>query len=161
YMFVNLLPTNIGILTSCLRQNGFQVDLFDTTFYKTDEKSLDEMRVEFLQVRKFSLSDFGVRAKTTHYLEDFRKKVEDFKPNLLAVTTVEDTYPQGLALLNAVKDYDIPTIVGGVFPTLSPDYAIRSDLVDMICVGEGEHALIELCERMYKREEYSRIQNLW
>src|SRR5438105_14201612 len=58
YMFVNLLPTNIGILTSCLRQNGFEVDLFDTTFYKTAAKSLDEIRVEHLQLRKFTLSDF-------------------------------------------------------------------------------------------------------
>ena len=31
YSMVNLLPTNIGILTACLRQNGFIVDLFDTT----------------------------------------------------------------------------------------------------------------------------------
>src|SRR5438105_15882515 len=91
YSMVNLLPTNIGILTACLRQNGFQVELFDTTFYKTSEKSLDEMRVEFLQVRKFNLSDFGVRAKETNYLEDFRKKVETFKPHLIGVTAVEDT----------------------------------------------------------------------
>ena len=33
HMMVNLLPTNIGILTACLRQNGFDVELFDTTFY--------------------------------------------------------------------------------------------------------------------------------
>lgn len=161
YMFVNLLPTNIGILTSCLRQNGFQVDLFDTTFYRTDKKSLDEMRVEYLQVRKFTLSDFGVRAKESDYLEDFRKKVLSYKPHLIAVTAVEDTFPQGLNLLRTVEDLNIPTIVGGVFPTLAPEYAIQSDLVDMICVGEGEHALIELCEKMSRGEDYSTIQNLW
>ena len=39
YSMVNLLPTNIGILTACLKQNGFIVDLFDTTFYRTAEKN--------------------------------------------------------------------------------------------------------------------------
>src|SRR3989338_6573767 len=53
HMMVNLLPTNIGILTACLRQNGFHVELFDTTFYKTAERSPDEIRVETLQLRKF------------------------------------------------------------------------------------------------------------
>ena len=41
YSMVNLLPTNIGILTACLRQNGFIVDLFDTTYYRTSEKTSD------------------------------------------------------------------------------------------------------------------------
>ena len=63
YSMVNLLPTNIGILTACLRQNGFIVDLFDTTFYRTSEKTLDEIRVENLQVRKFNLGEFGVSFK--------------------------------------------------------------------------------------------------
>ena len=59
YSMVNLLPTNIGILTACLKQNGFTVDLFDTTYYRTAEKTLDEIRVETLQVRKFDLSEMG------------------------------------------------------------------------------------------------------
>src|SRR5229473_2637504 len=75
YSMVNLLPTNIGILTACLRQNGFVVDLFDTTFYRTSEKTIDEVRVENLQVRKFNLEDFGVRFKAGDYIEDFKKKV--------------------------------------------------------------------------------------
>src|SRR5712691_694733 len=69
YSMVNLLPTNIGILTACLRQNGFIVDLFDTTFYRTAERTLDEIRIENLQVRKFSLEDVGVHFKPTHYMD--------------------------------------------------------------------------------------------
>src|SRR5712691_9788349 len=72
YSMVNLLPTNIGILTACLKQNGFIVDLFDTTFYRTAEKTLDEVKVELLQVRKFNLEDVGVRFKTTDYIDDFK-----------------------------------------------------------------------------------------
>lgn len=161
YAMVNLLPTNIGILTACLRQNGFQVGLFDTTFYRTAPKTLDEIRVENLQVRKFSLEDFGVRFKEAHYRDDFVKKVHEFKPDLIGVTCVEDTWPQGRELIEAVRDYPAPVIVGGVFPTLSPDIVFSHPDVDMICQGEGEHAIIELATKLMKGEDYSSIQNLW
>ena len=82
YSMVNLLPTNIGILTSCLRQNGFEVELFDTTYYRTSEKTLDEQRVETLRVRKFDLSEMGVHFKPGNYLDDFKEKVAQFQPDL-------------------------------------------------------------------------------
>ena len=161
YSMVNLLPTNIGILTACLRQNGFVVDLFDTTFYRTSEKTLDEIRVETLQVRKFDLEEFGVRFKPGTFIEDFQKKVAGFQPNLIAVTAVEDTWPQARKMLESVSDYPAPVIVGGVFPTLASDVPIAHPDVDMICVGEGEHAIIELANKLNDGDDYSRIRNLW
>lgn len=161
YSMVNLLPTNIGILTACLRQNGFIVDLFDTTFYRTSEKTLDEIRVENLQVRKFSLEDMGVHFKPGNYIEDFKKKVAEFKPDLLGFTVVEDTWPQARTLIESVRDYPAPVIVGGVFPTLAPEVPIAHPDVDMICVGEGEYAIIELATHLMDRRDHSTIQNLW
>jgi len=161
YSMVNLLPTNIGILTACLRRNGFEVGLFDTTFYRTSEKTLDEIRVENLQVRKFNLEDFGVCFKPGNYLEDFRRKVAEFQPDLIGVTVVEDTWPQAKRLIEAVRDYPAPVIVGGVFPTLAPDIPMRSPDVDMICVGEGEYAIIELATRLWRGQDHSTVSNLW
>ena len=161
YSMVNLLPTNIGILTACLKQNGFEVDLFDTTFYRTSERTLDEVRVETLQVRKFDLEEMGVRFKPGDFVDDFKKKVAEYQPNLIAVTAVEDTWPQARAMIESVNDNPIPVIVGGVFPTLASDVPIGHPDVDMICVGEGEHAIIELATKLMNGEDYSRINNLW
>jgi anaerobic magnesium-protoporphyrin IX monomethyl ester cyclase len=161
YSMVNLLPTNIGILTACLKQNGFDVDLFDTTFYRTSERTLDEVRVETLQVRKFDLEEMGVRFKPGNFVDDFKKKVADFQPNLIAVTAVEDTWPQARSMIESVNDNSIPVIVGGVFPTLASDVPIAHPDVDMICVGEGEHAIIELATKLMNDEDHSRIMNLW
>jgi radical SAM superfamily enzyme YgiQ (UPF0313 family) len=161
YSMVNLLPTNIGILTACLRQNGFIVDLFDTTFYRTADKTLDEIRVESLQVRKFDLSEMGVEFKVGTYVDDFKKKVAEYQPDLIAVTAVEDTWPQAREMIASVSDHPALVIVGGVFPTLASDVPIAHPDVDMICVGEGEHAIIELATKLYNKEDYSRIPNLW
>ena len=31
----------------------------------------------------------------------------------------------------------------------------------MVCIGEGEHALSELCKRMDNNQDYSNIPGLW
>jgi anaerobic magnesium-protoporphyrin IX monomethyl ester cyclase len=161
YMFVNLLPTNIGILNACLLQAGFKTGLFDTTFYRTAARSLDEIRVENLQLRKFSLSDFGVHEKPNDYVADFKKKVAEFKPHLIAFTVVEDTWRQAQTLIESVRETGIPVIVGGVFATLAPEVIARHADVDIVCVGEGEWALVELCQRMHAGKEYANVRNLW
>ena len=121
YSMVNLLPTNIGILTACLKQNGFDVDLFDTTFYRTSERTLDEVRVETLQVRKFDLEEMGVRFKPGNYVDDFKKKVAEYQPDLIAVTAVEDTWPQAKTLLEPItlafalsRTLQVPVVWQGV-----------------------------------------------
>lgn len=161
HMMVNLLPTNIGILTTCLRQNGFEVGLFDTTYYRTAERTPDEIRVENLQVRKFNLEEFGITFKPNHYLDDFEQKVRDFKPDLIGYSVVEDTWPQAVLMMERVQHLRIPTIVGGVLSTLAPEHVSKHPCVDMLCVGEGEHALIDLCYKMWRKEDYSTVQNLW
>jgi anaerobic magnesium-protoporphyrin IX monomethyl ester cyclase len=162
YMMVNLLPTNIGVLTACLKQHGYDVDLFDTTFYRTAEKSLDEIRVENLQLRKFSLEDVGIKYKTTTAEEDLVKKIREYKPDLIGVTTVEDTWPQALRLIDAIPEADLkPIIVGGVFPTFAPEAVINEPRVNYVCVGEGEEAIVEVCRALEKGDQPHSVKNIW
>ncbi|UCD54979.1 MAG: B12-binding domain-containing radical SAM protein [Candidatus Omnitrophota bacterium] len=160
-MMSTLVPIHISLLSSCLKQEGFQTDLFDTTYYKTEEISFDEKKVELLQVKKFNLEEQGVKYKETDMYEDLIKKVKDYKPDLIAITLVEDTYELGLSLLNAIKDFDIPVIAGGVFVTFSPEKTITNENIDMICIGEGEETLVELCDKMRKGQDYPMVKNLW
>ncbi len=162
YMMVNLLPQNIGLLTACLLREGYPVDLFDTTFYKTAEKSIDEIRTENLQFRKFSLEEVGIFYKKNPVEIDFLKKVQTFKPDLIAMTTVEDTWPQVQLLLSVLDQKNCSkTIIGGVFPTLAPNVVLSEEKVDYICVGEGEEALIEVCQALEKGDEPIHVKNIW
>jgi len=62
-MLQNLIPINISILSACLKEGGFNVEVFDTTFYKTEDESGDEIRVRNLQLRPFDLGQYGIRIK--------------------------------------------------------------------------------------------------
>lgn len=158
---VNLLPSNLSILSACLKNAGFTVGLFDTTFYKIEEESVDEKRVDFLQLRPFDYSELGITYKATDVYDDFVTKVEQFSPDLIAVTIVEDTYDLALRLLKTVSHLDIPVIAGGVHVILSPDPVLMNDEIDMICYGEGEEALVELCKRMASGLPFDNIKNIW
>lgn len=156
-----LVPINISLLSSCLREQGFSYDLFDTTFYKTEEISFEDKKVELLQIKPFSWEASGVFYLSSDIFKDLEKKVKDYKPDLIAITLVEDTFELGMSLLDSIKEYNALVIAGGVFVTFSPDIVIRNKNVDMICVGEGEEALVELCERMNGKRPYTDIPNLW
>ncbi len=160
-MMSTLIPIHIPLLSSCLKKEGFSVDLFDTTYYKTEEISFDERKVELLQIKKFNLEKCGVTYKETDMYEDLVRKVSEFKPDLIAISIVEDTYQLSLSLLEAIKDFDIPVIAGGVFATFSPEDLISNENIDMICIGEGEEALVELCNKLRVGRDYLEIENLW
>ncbi|MFH1395323.1 MAG: cobalamin-dependent protein, partial [Candidatus Omnitrophota bacterium] len=160
-MMATLVPIHLSLLSACLRAKSFEVDLFDTTYYKTEEVNFEQKKVELLQIKPFNLNDKGVGFKQTDIYEDLRKKVAEYKPDLIGITMVEDTYDLSRSLLESIKSFDVPVIAGGVFVTFSPEEVISNETVDMVCVGEGEEALVELCEKMSKGEEYSDIKNLW
>lgn len=52
-------------------------------------------------------------------------------------------------------------IVGGIFATFAPEEIIAEDCVDMVCVGEGEYALVELCTKMEEKQDITSVQNMW
>ena len=160
-MMATLVPIHISLLSSCLKEKGFRVDLFDTTYYETEEISFEQKKVDLLQIKPFDWSRKGVGFKKTDMYQDLAKKVADYRPDLIGITIVEDTYNLSLSLLKSIKEFDIPVIAGGVFVTFSPDEVIANDTIDIVCIGEGEETLVELCEKMHRNENYSTIKNLW
>ena len=161
-MLVSLLPNNIALLSACLKESGIDVKVFDTTLYQTEEKSNDELRVDRLQVRKFNINDAGIKLKKENIFTDFNKLVEEYKPNLVGVSVVDDTVELGLKLIESADIYGkIPTIFGGVNAMLNSTKLIKNKYVDMICMGEGEHVLVEVCKELKKGFDWkSRIKSI-
>jgi hypothetical protein len=156
----NLMPVSISSLSGALKRRGFDVKLFDTTFYSWTKDAGGE-RCGSLQVAQFNYGDVGVTFKQTDVYSDFIQLVTDYKPSLVALSTVEPTHLFGLDLLSRIRHLDIPTIVGGVHTIFSPDSVIAEPCVDMICLGEGEQCLVNLCEKMARGEDHTRTDGIW
>ncbi len=157
-----LLPVGLSLISACLKEKGIQVKLFDTTFYKTAKETGDEARAKNLQVRKTNREEFGLVYKDTDLLDDLKDMVEDFNPNIIGLSCIECTYELGIDMLRDIrKYYTVPMIVGGIFATFAPAEIIAEDCVDMVCVGEGEYALVELCTKIREDQDITSVQNMW
>ena len=117
-----LIPPNLSIMSAFLRDAGFQVKLFDTTFYKTRESTGDDARVNTLQVKETNFEDLGIYLNKTDMYDDFIKIVNEYNPDLVGLSAVSLTYPFGINFLRRLKEErrNIPTIVGGIHATISP-----------------------------------------
>jgi anaerobic magnesium-protoporphyrin IX monomethyl ester cyclase len=163
---MNMLPPAIALFSSLLKERGHKVDLFDATYYQTNHGiNSDGTKAERLNVVPFNLEEKGIKMRDADWRVDIIEKVQSFEPDLIALSTTEDMWLLGVRLLEEMGGYitrhKIPVIAGGVFPTFAPDLVIKHRLVDMVCVGEGENSLVDLCERLDKGNSYSDVTNLW
>jgi len=157
-----LVPNAISILTAALKKDGFKnIELFDTTFYEAKGESYDEERVEMAHLPSFDFKDRDIEPKKTDMFQDFVKKVNDFKFDIIFASIVEDTFPIFLKFMDMIKEKKIPCLAGGVFPSSVPERVIKLDCVDYVCRGEGEDALVELANALEEKKDPSNIQNLW
>jgi anaerobic magnesium-protoporphyrin IX monomethyl ester cyclase len=164
YFGMNMLPPAISLLSAVLKKEGHQVELFDTTYYHEDAfgSDSDGTKVERLNVMPF---ENKVKMKETDWREDIRAKVNSYQPDLIAMSTTEDMWELGVAIIEQIENYirkkKVPVLTGGVFSTFAPEIAIKHPLVSLVCVGEGENAIRILCERIEKGQSFSDVTNLW
>lgn len=157
-----LIPSiAVGLFTRIFKEQGYQVELFETTHYLSEENSSSEMRAKILNVREFNVTeDLGITIKDD-MMGDFRRKVESFKPDFMIFSVVEDAYHQTLNLLRQVIDLNIPHLVGGVFPTNAPDKCMEAEEIRVIGLGEGENSVVEMAEAVRQGLPLNNILGTW
>jgi anaerobic magnesium-protoporphyrin IX monomethyl ester cyclase len=163
---MNMLPPAIALFSALLKKEGHDVKIFDTTYYQTDHGiDSDGSKIQTLSVVPFDMKEKGIRLKSSDWKKDLDDLIKDYNPQLLALSTTEDMWELGLKILDNIKDFkiknNVPCIAGGVFPTFAPDICIKEETIDMVCVGEGENALIDLCKKILNKEDYSDLTNCW
>lgn len=160
-MMDNLIPVGASSVIGSLKDSGIEVELFDTTFYKTEDRSPDEVRVDNLQVAPFDYTSVGISIKERGILDDFRAQVIKFRPDVIMISMVEATYEQGLMLLGSIRHIRPYVVAGGVFAVLSPNDIIANPLIDAVCVGEGEDAAVEFCRKFAIGEDFTTVPGMW
>lgn len=152
------MPTGVALLSAMLKKEGFTVALFDCTFYKNPLTA--NYPFYHSALRPVNWTEKEVQFYETDLVADFQKKVDEFKPDLLAVSVVENTYGIGRHLVQSLRQ-KIPTVFGGVFATFAPEKIIREPRIDYVCRGEGEAALVDLCTRLCRGLPVKEIPNFW
>ena len=94
--------------------------------------------------------------------KDILESIRNFKPDLLGFPAYTGTHHTSFQLAEYIRKHmNILTIFGGPHVTLFPEESIREDCLDIICLGEGEEALVELLDALKNKSDHSQIKNLW
>ena len=168
---MNMLTPAIALFSSILKKKGHEVELFDTTYYPISETIGFDMdqgqrKMDKLEVVPYDFASRGVKIKESNWRQDINIKLNLFKPDLIAMCETESIWDLGETILDEIKEYKIknkvPVVVGGGLATFSPDLVAKNPHVDLVCVGEGENALIDLCEKIQNKEtDFTDITNCW
>ena len=80
--------------------------------------------------------------------------------DLIGITLMTNFYAAAVQITEKVKSgVKAPVIWGGVHATIRPEESLEH--ADMVCVGDGEEAVLELVTRMQNAESYRDVRNIW
>jgi len=90
----------------------------------------------------------------------FRGLVRELKPDLAGFSLMTPHFPATVQMTRIVRENSRAQVLwGGIHPTVCPEECIAH--ADMICRGEGEHALLDVARALRDGEPVRGIANLW
>ena len=128
----NHIPYPEGILTAVLRKNGFTVNHIDAnTNNYTEQELYEELKEKVGRV-------VGISALSVEYRDSVHKTMGIIKK----------------------ADPDVKTVLGGVYPSISPEVAKEDENIDFIVVSEGEERLLKLMNALKNKTNFNGIDGL-
>lgn len=94
---------------------------------------------------------------------EFEHRLETSDPDLIAFSCTTHMYPFVQQYASRTKKCfpQVLTVCGGVHPTLNPQQVISDPNIDIVCMGEGEDVLTELCNCLQRSKDFTKVRNLW
>jgi radical SAM superfamily enzyme YgiQ (UPF0313 family) len=133
------------------------------TLISTESIALNGLRTisSYLQKNLFdvtliSLATFN-DSFSTETLEDVRRLSEGSL--LICLSCMSITSKKSIQVIKYLKLAGIPIAWGGIHATLNPKECIKH--ADIVCVGEGEEAVLELATALKNGKRITNIKNLW
>lgn len=123
----------LASISAVLKQNGHFTKLFHIKEFLTPAQFIDIYEAEY--------ADFDIAAFSS--------------------TTNSFDYIAGYAKILKGKFNDVLTVCGGIHPTLCPEKVIQEEGIDIVCIGEGEYPMLDLCTLLEKGDDITSIQSLW
>lgn len=137
---------------------------FNYLDFMTDYSGFNNIGLAYLSA---CLKQAGHQTGLIHLIKEIPvgeliKKIRTINPNLICYTSYTNQFHYIKEVASIVKkEFNIPIICGGVHATVHPEDVLGVDGIDMICIGEGEKAIVELVEKLERKQDFSRIKSLW
>jgi anaerobic magnesium-protoporphyrin IX monomethyl ester cyclase len=138
-----LFVGNVRILSSCLREKGHNVQIIFMPLEIRDSEGNHKFQAKYSETL---LNEVVSMCSGT---------------SLIGISLMTNQFIQASNVTNHLKKYlgNVPVIWGGIHPTVEPEICL--EFADIVCLGEGEQALVELVEVMEQKAPYLNVKNMW
>jgi len=95
--------------------------------------------------------------------DDFVQQIAALSPQVVAFSSTTHQHPYVTICAAWLKEAlpELFLVSGGIHPTLAPEEVVADENLDAVCVGEGEHVLLDLTNALAGGRSYRHIENLW
>ncbi|MDD5070090.1 MAG: radical SAM protein [Candidatus Omnitrophica bacterium] len=155
-------PIGLSLLSALLKENGHQVEIFDTTFIDFGFKDNTEVRSKLKIFKPVDFSGYDISKKNVSLEETFLKRLSSFNPDIVAVSALSDELYIGIELSAIAKKWkqSVCVLWGNKLATMCPEKVLSYDCVDYLCVGEGIEFIKEFVAAFEKKADILNIKNL-
>lgn len=140
------------LLYSYLQKHNIPV--YYISFKRMKQKTTETLKNDYVEMHDFHdpITDKDINVLV--------KQLERLNPSLIGIGLQSTHIKYGKDLTAKIKErFKVPIVWGGSHPTLDPEGCIRH--TDIVCVGEGFDALVELSKNIMEGKPYERTKNLW
>ena len=133
-------PLGLMYVSAVLKQYGHETRLFHLT---REEDSWFEYRLPAIEER-------------------FVRELTIFSPQVVGFSMIVTIFNRAKTLAELVKQYSNAMVVfGGAGPTVEPERMLVDSGADMVCVGEGEYAMLDVVTALEEGGDLTCIPNIW
>ena len=86
-------------------------------------------------------------------------KIRELNPDVIGLSVRSPFFTIAINLTERLKTLNKLIIWGNLHPIVEPDECIK--YADIICIGDGEMAMLELMNNLKEEKDISNIKNLW
>ncbi|WP_339138548.1 MAG: radical SAM protein [Candidatus Electrothrix sp. GW3-4] len=138
--YTDVTAIGVRILSAVLRQAGHETQLI---------------------MLPDAFRDKTVCRDAPHYNQKIIRQLSELcrGSGLVGISLMTNFFAHAIEITTGLREVlQIPIIWGGVHPTVRPEECL--EYADMVCIGEGEDALVTLVNRLEKNEPYTDIPGI-
>jgi radical SAM superfamily enzyme YgiQ (UPF0313 family) len=140
------------LLFSYLQKHNIPV--YYISFKRMKQKATRTLKNDYVEMHDFH------DPVTDKDIDVLLEQLDRINPLLIGIGLQSTHIKLGRELTAKIKErFKVPIVWGGSHPTIDPEGCIKD--TDIVCVGEGFDALVELSQRVMQGRSYDDVRNLW
>jgi radical SAM superfamily enzyme YgiQ (UPF0313 family) len=101
---------------------------------------------------------YGLQRYDEHVLDGIIPLCDD--SDMIGISLMTNFYEGAVQITQKLKSkLNKPILWGGVHPTIRPEECLNH--ADIVCIGDGEDPLLELLDRIQRKDQYWDTRNFW